>query len=93
MKVQRYVMVICAMFGTASASTADDQDVGDKQIPRIVLHDILTNRVCIFESKLYSIGARVQILGVENECVNSNAVTFGSDDWDVRWRPVEKGTH
>lgn len=66
--------------------------VAETPVPQIVLHDILTNRVCIYESKLYSIGAKVIILGKAHECTNVNPMTFGASDaaWDMRWVSVKE---
>jgi hypothetical protein len=78
--------------GALAAEEKTSEKLAQKEIPKIVLHDILTNRVCIFESKLYSIGSKVVILDEVHECTNANSMTFGSadDKWDMRWIAVEK---
>jgi hypothetical protein len=92
--MKRYFsLALAAALGCQPALSADDEDnVADQAVPKIVLHDILTNRVCVFESKLYSPGSKVIILGVKHECVNANPMTFGSSDdkWDMKWVPVAK---
>lgn len=89
--------MLCSVTTTLLVMTtnarADDQstdNVADTPVPRIILHDILTHRVCLFESKLYSIGAKVIILGKVHECNNASPMTFGGKDadWDMRWMPV-----
>lgn len=93
--MRRLMLIVALMWGyiqIASGEEEPPQPVEETSIPQIVLHDILTNRVCIFESKLYSIGAKVIILGKPHECTNANPMTFGAGDadWDMRWVPVTK---
>lgn len=84
--------LVVSCIQVASGEDEPPQSVAETSAPQIVLHDILTNRVCIFESKLYSIGAKVIILGKPHECTNVNPMTFGAGDaeWDMRWVPVQK---
>ena len=84
------MLLICSQ--SWAAEEGRDKAIVDAEVPRIVLHDILTNRVCINESKLYSIGAKIIILGQRHECKNVSPMTFGSSDadWDMQWVPVDK---
>lgn len=90
-KISVLLLLVCSQSLWAAGEEGRDKATADSEIPRIVLHDILTNRVCINESKLYSIGAKIIILGQRHECKNVSPMTFGSDaDWDMQWVPVEK---
>jgi len=96
MKTVQWTKCITGLVLCVAAAHADDaidsKEIVETTVPRIVLHDILTNRVCIFESKLYSLGAKVIILGKVHECTNANPMTFGASEtqWDMRWVPVKK---
>jgi hypothetical protein len=95
------IAVLCAQPPTQAAdrsatdtgpnAESSTDEPAEQAVPRIVLHDILTNRVCVYESKLYSAGAKVVILGAIHECMNANPMTFGSSDdkWDMRWVPAK----
>lgn len=62
------------------------------EAPKIVLHDIFTDRVCIHENTIYSSGARVVMFGKEYECVNMRPQLFDDDTeegrWQMEWAPV-----
>lgn len=92
--MSRVTLMMILMLGCIRAACGEEESPRpvETPVPQIVLHDILTNRVCIFESKLYSIGAKVIILGKAHECTNANPMTFGASDaeWDMRWVPVQK---
>ena len=104
--MNRSILIMCVMLmaNTSTAAAADapreaipstkkatEPNIEDQQIPRIVLHDILTDRVCIADSKLYSMGWRVLNMGKLVECTNTNPTTFGGngdEHWVMRWTPV-----
>jgi hypothetical protein len=48
----------------------------NQEAPRVVLHDMMTNNVCIFESKMYSPGSRVHIDGQVHVCTNTALPRF-----------------
>lgn len=94
MNAFKMAAVLLSLSASSQAAEPPEAKVAETTVPRIILHDILTNRVCIHESKLYSIGAKVMILGSPHECVNANPMTFGAGDekWDMRWTPLKKSS-
>lgn len=56
------------------------------EAPKIVLHDMFTDRVCIHENTMYTSGARVMMFGKEYECVNMRPNMFGDDTEEARWQ-------